>query len=134
MNKKPKWQRQLTKTELKHMKEVDAMTKKAFTSNNAHHNNMRNRAGAVEPCYACKGIALKLGLPVSKLRPQTEEALAAKLRQAVVLVDDNKPKPKPWFTWYPDGVHMPVIYWFIIVSTILYGIGTAVAYWMGWCQ
>ncbi len=133
MNKKPKWQRGLTKAELKHLKEIDALTKKAFIYNNNYHNSVRNEAGAVEPCYACKGIALKLGLPVSKLKPQTEEELANKLRQAVTLVDDNKPKPKPWrVRWYPEGIDLPLIYWFIAASTIFHGIATALAYWLGW--
>ncbi len=85
--KKPKWQRVLTKAEITHLKDTASITKKAFISNNAHQNNMRNEAGAHEPCYQCKTIALKLGLPVSPLRPEP-------VRQAVMLVDNNKPKYK----------------------------------------
>ena len=127
-----KWQKVLTRAEREHLKDVNALTKKAVVSMNGHHNNMRNEAGAVEPCYWCKGIALKLNLPVSKLRPEVKPVTRQSVwsRMSVRLVDDNKPS-KPWLKWYPEGVDMPFIYWVIALSTILWGIGCAVSYWMG---
>ncbi len=124
----PKWKKVLTRAEREHLKEAGALTKKAFVSTNGHHNNMRNEAGAMEPCYYCRGIALKLGLPVSKLRPEDKPVV----RQAVELVDSNKPKPK--FKLYPEGVDMPFIYWVIASSTILWGIASYIAYLKGWLQ
>ncbi len=130
--KKPKWQRVLTKAELRHLKSIKALTKKAFVENTGYHNEWRNQAGAVEPCYTCKGIALKLGLSVSKLRPEPKSDIAhnqdykventVPLMQAVELVDDNK----------PVKLDMPLIYWIIAISTIMTGIASAITYWEGW--
>ncbi len=47
------------------------------------------------------------------------------VRQAVILVDDNKPKSEPVIEW-------PLIYTVIAMSTILFGIGSAIVYWKGW--
>jgi hypothetical protein len=54
----------LTKQELRHLKEVRIATKKAFVRLNKVHNNQRTQNEALEPCYWCKGIAIKLGIPV----------------------------------------------------------------------
>ncbi len=34
--------------------------------------------------------------------------------------------------WAPEGVDMPFIYWWIALSTIMWGIASAVAYLEGW--
>jgi hypothetical protein len=34
----------------------------------------------------------------------------------------------------PVEVDMPFIYWFIALSTIMWGIASTVAYWKGWWQ
>ncbi len=131
--KKPKWQQVLDKAELTHLKKIGVLTKKAFVINNDCHNTWRNQAGAVEPCYTCKGIALKMALPVTKLKPEDNPKLAdnpvvevkfTTPREALKLVDDNKPvKPE-----------LPLIYWIIAISTIMTGIASAITYWKGWWQ
>ena len=68
MKKKYKpWKNRLTKAELKHLKGVHVTTKKAFIKMNDKHNKERRQDQALEPCYWCKGIALKLELEVKAI-------------------------------------------------------------------
>ena len=54
----------LTKKEKKHLKEVAGVsTLAAFKETAAAHVEMRKKS-TLEPCYACKAIAVKLGLDV----------------------------------------------------------------------
>ena len=54
----------LTKSELKHLKSQDMTTLKAFKATAEAHVNMRAENPNIEPCYECKNIARKLNLPV----------------------------------------------------------------------
>jgi hypothetical protein len=64
MKKKNTWQSKLTKKELRHLR-VDAgvTTLSAAKRNFELHVKMRGETD-VEPCWDCKNIARKLGLPV----------------------------------------------------------------------
>lgn len=63
MKRKP-WRKYLVKAELNHLKEIHVRTKKDFIEVNDGNNSRRKMTGALEPCYQCKTIALKLGLEV----------------------------------------------------------------------
>jgi hypothetical protein len=54
----------LTKKELKHLKDVNAMTLDAMKRNFRAQATMRQENPAVEPCWTCRGIARKLGFGV----------------------------------------------------------------------
>ena len=64
-----KWQKKLTKKELKHMKENNCGTLKAFAWLRSCQREHRIDAiekgfspGIAEPCFECKHIAMKLGI------------------------------------------------------------------------
>lgn len=54
----------LTKTELKHLKSQDMHTLREFTATADAHVRMRLENPAIEPCFECKNIARKLNIPV----------------------------------------------------------------------
>lgn len=59
-----RWQDKLTKEELKHVKEVtDNGLLGQFKAVAAVHKKWRDQ-GLSEPCFTCKHISYKLGLPV----------------------------------------------------------------------
>lgn len=66
--KKPKWQRPLTRREMRHLAtEAGCRTLKQFKKTVEAHNEMRCNNGhdpRLEPCWICKGIAIKLELEV----------------------------------------------------------------------
>jgi hypothetical protein len=66
MSKKPKWQKPLTKTEIRHLKEMGVTTLKAARKNFAHQKKMRSSAPEpmLEPCWDCRHIAKKMGEPI----------------------------------------------------------------------
>lgn len=60
-----KWQDKLTKSELKHLKEVAGVTTLAGCKRTFEfHAAERKQPGSIEPCWECKAIARKLGFPV----------------------------------------------------------------------
>ncbi len=58
-----RWQKKLTKKEMKHVKEsiVGRPTLAAIKSNRKFQREMLDSSG-YEPCWACKFIAVKLGI------------------------------------------------------------------------
>lgn len=58
------WKKKLTRPELQHLKDIGVDTKKSFAKMNDWHNNHRKGVRAIEPCYNCRHIALKLGMDV----------------------------------------------------------------------
>lgn len=63
----PKWKRQLTEKEIAHLAESGAETLSAFKRNAEYHAKCRARneyKPALEPCWICRGIAVKLDIPV----------------------------------------------------------------------
>lgn len=54
----------LTKTELKHLKSQDMTTLREFKATAEAHVKMRQENPAIEPCFECKNIARKLNLPI----------------------------------------------------------------------
>lgn len=66
MKRIPKWQKLLTAKERKHLREMDAGTLAAFRRTAAEQARMRRSNGGypvIEPCWECKFIARKLGIP-----------------------------------------------------------------------
>ncbi len=61
-----KWQDKLSKSEMKHLKSWVGTTLTAVKTQSATHAKSRREPewSGVEPCYICKSIARKLGLPV----------------------------------------------------------------------
>ena len=59
---KPKWQKKLKKSEIKHInKTTDSGTLTQFKSNRKFHLG-KIADGEIDPCFDCKMIASKLGL------------------------------------------------------------------------
>jgi hypothetical protein len=58
-----KWQKKLTKTEMRHLKETIGTrpTLEAFRNNRKGQLEFRG-AGDIEPCWDCRRIAQKLGI------------------------------------------------------------------------
>ena len=58
-----RWQKKLTKKEMKHVKESmdHRPTLTGIINNRAHQKEMKGEGG-IEPCYECRSIAIKLGL------------------------------------------------------------------------
>lgn len=54
----------LTKTELKHLRSQEITTLREFKKTAAAHVKMRLENPQIEPCYECKNIARKLQLEV----------------------------------------------------------------------
>lgn len=55
----------LTKSETKHLRDVAGVTTlRDFKETAAAHVNMRAANPRIEPCFECKNIARKQGLPV----------------------------------------------------------------------
>jgi hypothetical protein len=54
----------LTKKEKKHLKEQEIATLRDFKSLAEKQKDMRLRNSDIEPCWDCKSIARKLGLPI----------------------------------------------------------------------
>jgi len=54
----------LNKTEKKHLKSQEIYTLRDFRSLAETHIKMRLENPKIEPCFECKNIARKLGLPV----------------------------------------------------------------------
>ncbi len=55
---KPKWQKNLTKWEIEHIKvTTDSNTLKQFKRNRTQH-----RSHTTEPCVECRHIAIKIGI------------------------------------------------------------------------
>lgn len=135
----PKWQKVLSRFERNHLKDVHVLTRKSFVEMNDSHNKDRKEAGSLEPCYHCKHIALKMGLEVHGMGKlvavqKAVKALDVKTTwvapEPVTVVDNNKPKkPEPVAEKFLD---LPLIYIIIAVSTGVWGIASAVVYWMGW--
>jgi hypothetical protein len=68
MKKKFKpWKKLLDASDLKHLKGINCNTKKAFSAMNDMHNIERQEDEALEPCYWCKAIAIKLDLEVKTI-------------------------------------------------------------------
>ncbi len=125
--KKPKWQKVLTNGEIQHLKGVHVLTRKSFIEMNDTHNKRRQEVAALEPCYWCKHIALKMGLEVHGMSKLVAVKTEKPVMQAVELIDNNKPEP------VADKVFdLPLVYIIIMVSTVAFGIASAVVYWKGW--
>lgn len=59
------WMKDLTKKEKKHLLEdAGCKTLEQFKRNADHQKKMREKTPGIEPCWDCKFIAKKLGLPV----------------------------------------------------------------------
>lgn len=54
----------LTKTEMKHLRRQEMTTLKQFKVTADAHVKMRQENPNIEPCFECKNIARKLNLPV----------------------------------------------------------------------
>jgi hypothetical protein len=54
----------LSKTEMKHLRSQEMTTLKQFKATADAHVRMRAENPQIEPCYECKNIARKLGVPV----------------------------------------------------------------------
>ena len=54
----------LTKKELNHLKSQGMSTLREFKATAAGHVKMRQENPQIEPCFECKNIARKLGVPV----------------------------------------------------------------------
>ncbi len=61
-----KWQDKLNKTELKHLRDMGITTFTQAKRNAAHQavERVKNPDTMFEPCWDCKNINMKLGLPV----------------------------------------------------------------------
>ena len=61
-----KWQNKLTKTELKHLKEMGVTTLLGAKRNAEHQQKLRNETPEtfLEPCWECRRINNKLDLPI----------------------------------------------------------------------
>ena len=62
--KLPKWQKELTVKERKHLKEVNVTTLKGAKRNFEAQKEQREEYPEVEPCWDCRFIARTLGCPV----------------------------------------------------------------------
>lgn len=61
----PKWLKKLTAKERKHLKEMGITSLRGMKVCAEHQKKWRDEAETFsEPCFECKGIANKLGLPV----------------------------------------------------------------------
>lgn len=60
------WEKKLTLTEIKHLREEGCHTLDAFTNTARHQAHMRKKFPdpGMEPCRVCRSAAQKLGLPV----------------------------------------------------------------------
>lgn len=119
-----KWQKPLTKAERTHLKSMHVTTRKAFVELNDYHNRERLKVAATEPCYVCKGVALKLGLSVASRNmviavPKLDVVVEAELVEVKEPVVDRV-------------FDMPLIYLIILISTIGFGAASAVVYLKGW--
>ena len=54
----------LSKTEMKHLRSQEMTTHQQFKATADAHVRMRADNPQIEPCYECKNIARKLGVPV----------------------------------------------------------------------
>lgn len=67
-NRLPKWLKKLKASERKHLKEMRITSLRQFKDVAEFQKEKRDEhtpcTGIHEPCYECKGIATKLGLPV----------------------------------------------------------------------
>lgn len=63
MTEKKTYWKDLTKAERKHVKEMDLTTLRQFEKNARMQAEMR-QSWPSEPCWDCRAIARKLGLPV----------------------------------------------------------------------
>lgn len=59
-----KWQNKLTKSELKHLREMGVTTLAGANRNAEHQANLRKNPDMLEPCFECRSINIKLGLPI----------------------------------------------------------------------
>ena len=61
-----KWQNKITKSELKHLREMGVTTLKGAKRNAEHQARLRRSAPCTldEPCWECRRINDKLGLPI----------------------------------------------------------------------
>jgi hypothetical protein len=59
---KMKWQKRITKKELKHVKEMCGGTLQAFKQTREQQRKDKARNPDIEPCWDCRRIARKLGL------------------------------------------------------------------------
>lgn len=62
-----RWQKKLTKKELKHLREMGITTLGQARKNAEHQKQMRDdpqRRGLSDPCWECRTINTKLGLPI----------------------------------------------------------------------
>lgn len=61
-----RWQNKLTKSELKHLREMGVTTLTGAKRNAEHQKNLRDRDPdpCNEPCWECRRINLKLNLPI----------------------------------------------------------------------
>jgi hypothetical protein len=65
MKKKGRWFEKLTKAELKHLKETAGVTTRlGLTRTLEAQAELRASGRWSEPCWVCRGIAVKLGEPV----------------------------------------------------------------------
>ena len=67
MANKPKWQKPLNKTEIKHLREMGVTTLRQAKTNAGSQAKMREEnkfAPMGEPCWECRRINQKLGLPI----------------------------------------------------------------------
>ena len=62
--RKSKWEKVLTLTEIKHLRENTDGTLRGAKESFKKQKELRNRMGSLEPCWDCKFIARKLGEPV----------------------------------------------------------------------
>ena len=66
--KLPKWLKKLNADERAHLKEMEITSLRAFTATAEFQKRERAKhdvcTGIYEPCYQCKTVAGKLGLPV----------------------------------------------------------------------
>lgn len=60
--KKKTWKNKLTKSELKHLKDVEVTTMAQLKLNFEHQAKLRKLNPNIEPCHECKHIARKLGM------------------------------------------------------------------------